>query len=134
MKTATVWIDPETRMISVRTPYDPAVIAAIKTMIPGPLRRWDTSRKIWLVDQSMMPKLEDMLGRLLYSVEDGTLPQERTATNGSPFHDMLCDVPMVTLKKVYRTLAIDCHPDRGGSSELMAKINDAWRQIEEVKR
>lgn len=136
MKTATVWLDPETRIVAVRTPYDPAIVASLKTMIPGSLRRWDGTRKIWLVDQTMMPKLEELLARLSYHVEDGTLAEERTApANGhSPYHDLLVDVPEGTLRKVYRVLAIDCHPDRGGSTELMAKINTAWAEIEQLRR
>lgn len=135
MKTATVWIDPDTRMIGVRTPYDPGIVSSLKVMIPSSLRRWDGARKIWLIDQSMMAKLEEILAKLGYSVEDGTLPPERaTPSDKSPFHDLLCDVPFGTLQKVYRVLAMECHPDRGGNPEVMARINVAWRQIQEVRK
>lgn len=135
MRTATVWIDPETRMIAVRTPYDTAFTASVKTMILPSLRRWDPTRKIWLVDQSMMDKLQELLGRLGYEVHDGTMAAETaTPSNGaSPFHEMICDAPLDTLRKVYRVLAIDCHPDKGGNKDTMAKINVAWDKIQRLK-
>ena len=39
-------------MLVVRTPYDPAFVAALKARIPHAARRWDRNRRAWLVDMS----------------------------------------------------------------------------------
>lgn len=132
MKTATVWIDPDTRMIALRTPYDHFLVASIKTVIPGASRRWDGARKIWLIDQGFMAELEKLLATLDYRVEDGTLPHETTAASGSdsPYHALLEGLPSNVLKQIYRVIALACHPDQGGDPELMKKVNLAWGRIE----
>jgi hypothetical protein len=34
-----------------------------------------------------------------------------------------------TLKKLFRLMAVDLHPDRGGDVETMKKLNTAWDRI-----
>ena len=132
MKTATVWIDPDTRMIALRTPYDNFLVASIKTVIPGASRQWDGAKKIWLIDQGFMAELEKLLATLDYRVEDGTLPYETAVVSGSdsPYHALLEGLPWFALKQVYRAITLACHPDQGGDPELMKKVNLAWARIE----
>ena len=40
------------------------------------------------------------------------------------------DAPMETIRNSYRALASLNHPDKGGSTEAMAKINRAWEQAQ----
>ena len=132
MKTATVWIDPDTRMIALRTPYDSFLVASLKVAIPGRSRRWDGLRQVWLIDQGFMAELEKLLATLNYKVEDGTLPHEvTTADDGdSPYHALLEGLSPEVLKSVYRVIALACHPDRGGDPEVMKRVNRAWARIE----
>ena len=39
-------------MLVVKSPYDPAFVAALKARIPSAARRWDRERRAWLVDVS----------------------------------------------------------------------------------
>ena len=34
---------------------------------------------------------------------------------------------LVTIQRAYRKKAISCHPDRGGSNEMMYLLNESWR-------
>lgn len=38
-------------------------------------------------------------------------------------------VPMVDVRRAYRRLALQHHPDRGGSLEMMQAINAAYEQL-----
>lgn len=42
-------LEYENGILVYRTPYNPALVAALKTAIPASERRWDAARKAWLV-------------------------------------------------------------------------------------
>lgn len=131
IKVATVWIDPESRKIALRTPYDPEFIDALKKAIPWQCREWKKEKKVWLVDIASKGALEELLLDAGYMINDGTLPtEEAPAHNGaSPYHDLIAKLPFAVLKKVYRVIALECHPDRGGDTKLMVQVNAAWERI-----
>ena len=61
------------------------------------------------------------------------LPRKRpkpVAVTGSPYDALLEDLPLKVLRKVYRLVASETHPDHGGDAEVMAKVNAAWRKIQ----
>ena len=142
MKSATVWIDPQTRRIAIKTSgYDSFFNNTLKGLLQPPATRgFDFTRKIWLVDQCHMEKLQKIFADCQYEVVDGTLPQEVAPTNGhSPYHSLLCDLSLEVLRKVYRVIALECHPDRNPlrrdeCHELMTKVNEAWAKVQELKK
>jgi hypothetical protein len=144
MKVATVWIDPETRLIAVKFPFDKQIVELVNPkdsaghkidgFFPAALRRFDYSRKLWLFDQSLMDKVEEFLTIHKFQVTDGTLAEERQGSNdGSAYTELLAPLPDELLKRVYRLLATECHPDKGGSHEVMTKINQAWARIKQER-
>jgi len=42
-------LEYENGTLVYRTPYNPALVAALKATVPAPDRRWDAARKVWLV-------------------------------------------------------------------------------------
>lgn len=44
-------------MLVVRTPYDPAFVAALKAQVPHEARRWDRDRRAWLVDAAQRARV-----------------------------------------------------------------------------
>jgi hypothetical protein len=140
VKSATVWIDPQTRRIAIKTSeFDAFFNNTLKGLLKPPASRgFDFARKIWLVDQSHMDALQKIFAQLSYNVVDGTLPQEVAPAGGSPFHDLLCDLKLEVLRKVYRVIALECHPDRNPERRdechsLMTKVNEAWARIQGAK-
>lgn len=137
VKSATIWIDPQTRKIAIRTSeFDAFFNGTLKGLLKPPTSRgFDFARKIWLVDQCHMEKLQSIFEQCGYTVNDGTLASESSASNGrSPFHELLVDLPLEVLRKVYRVLALEYHPDRGGDHARMAAINEAWSKIQELRK
>lgn len=51
-----------------------------------------------------------------------------------PYFGMLGLTDDNTLKEVYRLLAKRLHPDRGGSPEKMALLNDFWGKIKKQRK
>jgi len=48
-----------------QTPYNPALVMALKTTIPDTDRRWDPTRKVWIVDPRHGQQLVDITQRYL---------------------------------------------------------------------
>jgi hypothetical protein len=127
-KIISIWWDEQTKRIAVRFPFDKALVASLKAMIPSAYRSFSKERgNIWLIDLIMEDQLKAIAKGYGYKIESLDTIKE----NGpSPFHMLLVDLPLPILKKVYRVIATEIHPDRGGSTELMQKVNDAWALIE----
>ena len=43
--------------------------------------------------------------------------------------EALKQLPNGSMEKVYRSLSMACHPDVGGSNELMSKLNEAYQKV-----
>jgi hypothetical protein len=130
-KRATLWIDPESRRIAVRTPYDSVFIEAFKKAIPWQCRSWNAIKKVWLVDIASKGSLEELLTKSGYELSDGTMQHEevQVASNGSPYHELIAHLPWPVLCKIFRVIVVECHPDRGGDTKTMALANVAWENI-----
>jgi DnaJ-class molecular chaperone len=47
---------------------------------------------------------------------------------------MLRVAPDDVLKKVYRMIAAEIHPDKGGAPEAMIVLNTAWSEIKKERK
>ncbi len=64
-----------------RTPYNPGLVAALKTAIPATDRRWDPARKAWLVAATHGPTLTRLTAQYLgEQVQLPLVPAAATAT------------------------------------------------------
>lgn len=126
---ATLWV--EGGWIMVRTPYNPEFIDELKNEIPREARKWDTEEKIWKVDASYADDLEKLV-RKFYG-EPTVVQQEVLVTASAPEDDpygmLLREAPNDVIKKVYLMIATKVHPDAGGSTESMTRVNQAWDAI-----
>ena len=138
MKTATVWLDAEKRRLAVKTPFDAGLVANWKQQIPAPNREWDNIKKIWLFDLGVSEVVEGILKGLGYTIHDGTLPHENQLVEQaskleSPYHDLICNLSLEALTKVYRIAAMDLHPDRTHDEEKFKKLQVAWAKLQKEK-
>lgn len=117
----------------LRFEYSPAMVAAIKSLVPGHYRSWDANTKTWFI--SSMYYLDQVLShaRLVgYTVEDLSAdkaqppppppPRQSSATWAE---QLLSRLNAEQQKKVVRALARVLHPDLGGDVRLMQELNDA---------
>lgn len=55
----------ENGILVYKTPYDPGLVAALKAAIPATDRKWEPSRKVWLVAPTHGRTLADLTSRFL---------------------------------------------------------------------
>lgn len=49
--------------------YNPNFIEALKGMVPARLRRWNPQERVWVVDDSWMPAVEELLVKFFPEAE-----------------------------------------------------------------
>lgn len=59
-------------------------------------------------------------------------PRPSRPEPGDPYRALLESLPKDVLKKVYRLIAAEVHPDKGGTTEQMQKVNAAWDRIKKL--
>ena len=57
---ATVAIEAKDGMLAFRTPYDPALVEALKAHVPATDRLWDKGSRLWLVDPAHAQTLQNL--------------------------------------------------------------------------
>lgn len=142
----------------VAFPYDPVVVASFKDYFHYQDRKWDPDAKAWVcpatplvlarlkiwaeahggggvIEPSAMAAVyaNNRQGGYTDQHKPPPPPPRPAAGQGtSPYHDMIARLPPDVLKKVYRLIATECHPDKGGSTEIMQRVNAAWDKIRDL--
>lgn len=113
------------------TPYSEAFVERLKATIPVSLRRWDKADKCWVVSGSGITQAV-ILAQVFYDrIDEITEPAPRSAGTPTPFAilHLLDDAPADLVPVVYRHLAKVNHPDRGGDTREMQRLNEAYETI-----
>lgn len=130
---------------SVRFPYSKAFVAFLQGL-PADARAFDRRRRCWYVSYRYLYEILDEGPRHFTSLDVSGLDptwRERAATHldhergrraprGHAAFDVLHVVPgapMAVVHAAYRALARMHHPDVGGRTEDMARLNRAYEQI-----
>jgi hypothetical protein len=117
-------------------------IDALKNRIPPHDRKFDSDSRQWLINGTASRCLHGWLEAMedeydAEAVWDGEKREHANAPKSEPLkmidaYKTLCVVPgcpPALVKAAYRCLAQIHHPDKGGSSEAMQKINEAYRRL-----
>jgi len=131
---ATLWV--KDGYIFVKTPYVEAFIQELKADIPYQSRVFLKVEKVWRVDAAYH---EDLLSVVQKHFGEPTIlePEQKievvASTEKDPFGAMLRVAPNDLLKKVYRMIAVEVHPDKGGKPEDMVTLNSAWEAVKKER-
>jgi hypothetical protein len=132
---ATIWV--KDGFIFVKTPYVEDFIQELKADIPYQARVFLKVEKVWRVDASYH---EDLLSVVKKHFGEPTILEPETkevvvieGANKDPFGMMLRVASSDLLKKVYRMIAAEVHPDKGGKPEDMVTLNQAWDAIKKER-
>jgi hypothetical protein len=132
-KRATLWV--KDGWIFCRTPYSESFIDDLKNEVPHHARKWDREEKVWKVEASFAEDLETIVRR--YFGEPTVVQQEvlvvAQGAGGDAYSDMLSAAPDDLLKKIHAMIVSKVHPDAGGSTEAMTKVNVAWAEIKKKR-
>jgi hypothetical protein len=113
--------------VELITPYLPEFVRELKAAGLG--AKWQADAKTWTVPKSATREALRIVDRH-YSHRIAVRPEPIT-----PFADACRDLciqdwaPREVARAAYRALALLYHPDRGGDTRTMQRINAAWEAI-----
>jgi hypothetical protein len=131
-KQATLWADGG--WIHIRSPFIREYVDALKAEISSAYRRWNPLEKTWSVDVSQLELLIEISERYFtVNVIEQAVPEVIVEGGHDAYSELLSGLPNDVLKKVYRTIALECHPDKGADPKLLSTANVAWEKIKKLR-
>lgn len=136
--TPRVWA--ENGWIKCITPYSEDFVEELKARINWRLRQWSPSERVWMVDPAALDDLMEIAQKYFPTISVVQNPQPQQQSMEPPAEvledgtygtiaNLLRASSTETLKKLFRMMAVDLHPDRGGDVETMKLLNTAWDRI-----
>lgn len=119
----------------VSAPYFPDItphlVEDLKSYIDSSSRRWNPDTKFWEVKETCLETLITILKKHFRDNVTQNLTAEEPVSSNlfKPVLEALKQLPNGQMDKVYRALSMACHPDAGGSNELMSKLNQAYQEV-----
>ena len=116
---------------ALKTPYNQTFVEALKLAIPAPYREWSPEKKAWYIHQEYDETLVDLVESRGGRVSDKRPPVATTASIPGPLQEactLLCvtpDAPISVAEAALKALARRHHPDVGGDTEMMQRLNNA---------
>ncbi len=135
-----------------------AILSDFKLIMPPFARRYDSSRKLWLVDEDYTERLEVWLAR---TFEEGAVDDERpradhrSGSSGSSSQrqeeppkarqplsslsqayrtlHLADDAPLAVCEAAWRTMSKAAHPDAGGTHAQAVAVNAAISLIRDAQ-
>ena len=119
-------------------PFSAFVVDALKRAVPSPLRTYDPDTRTWTVAARYVSGVYHLLDQVFGEVgvegsRSGAADRGRP-TGGDPYVvlHLLSTAPPELVTAAHRCLAKLHHPDAGGSTAVMQRINRAVESIREA--
>lgn len=129
MKSATLWADGG--WIHIRSPFVREYVDALKLEIDRSFRKWNPTDKTWSVDVTQLDLLIEISERFF---KVNVIAQDVQETGGGDsYSELLSSLSDDTLKKIYKLIVLECHPDRSGDGKLLSTVNVAWAKIRKAR-
>ena len=94
--------------------------------------RWNPLTRRWSYRRSFYSKVKDILEDYEYDIVDvgeysGPIhPPIASHLLANPWNAVFDSIEAPLGHKLYKAIVLVVHPDRGGDTETMQKVNDAW--------
>ncbi len=115
------------------------LIESLKDAVPAYDRTYSPASREWLIDASARDSLEMWLddAREVCGASVEWQPTKHERTRAKPPNEttahatlhLLPSAPPEVVRAAYKALAMKHHPDKGGSTELMQAINQAYERL-----
>ncbi len=114
-----------------------AGIAALKEDIAPDFRNFDGGTKQWRITAEGRADFDGWIAymRLVHKAAiewtdgEAETPRARTVPDAFATLHLLPSAPPEVVRASYKALAMKHHPDKGGNTEAMQKINEAYRRL-----
>lgn len=122
--------------------YDPAMVEALKANIPSRSRKWNPDLRQWWFKSDQIDSVERLArmycGRVEYeqgrrSHQWGASPHTGTSTLADAYQTLYVTpgAPPEVIRAAYRALSKLYHPDVGGDTAMMQKVNEAYGRLQQ---
>jgi DnaJ-domain-containing protein 1 len=115
------------------------LIEALKDAIPAYDRTYSPASREWFIHASARDSLDNWLddARAVFNASVEWQPTKHEHTRAKPRNEttahavlhLLPSAPPEVVRAAYKALAMKHHPDHGGDTEAMQKINEAYRRL-----
>jgi len=127
-RTAALWIADGT--VKLRMPeFDEAAVADIKASFCAEWRQYDRTTQVWSFLITQYERVKACVERHFAVALVGEVPGVQLEDGSRELAQLIPDLPADVVRKVYRLLMFEIHPDRGGDPELARRVNDAWAKL-----
>ena len=123
--------------LAITFPYRAWLVDDIKRLIPAGSRAYDADTRTWLISNELATLAIQILEREFGEVDVERGSSRRTAPTpirkaDSEYSEMhlLPTAPGYVVEAVFRAMAKANHPDRGGSTEAMKRLNLAYEALQ----
>lgn len=130
--------------------FDRVLIDDFKARIPWQKRQWNgkelkdfktgirtpnpSGDNTWIIDLDMLDEVKKLAEDHGYEIQAAVseIPMA-VAADFDCYRQMWQDVPDVLMKKVYKTVAMEMHPDRGGDLGNFQSFNSGWDSVKKER-
>jgi hypothetical protein len=143
-----IWWDASVSAYRMTSPYNASLVDALKQFIPVSDRSYDPATKVWTFVERQLAPLQGLLKQLnmqpviITRAQAEQAAQQAASSAGSqstaaqrvkPLDTVIIEfvrlLPYDAMRSAYRKAAMELHPDKGGSAERSAQLNDNWSRI-----
>jgi len=127
-----VW-HPDGSAADVTFPYSAYVVAELKRAVPAPLRTYDPDSRTWTIAGRYV-SFDQVFGEVDIEGSGSGAADRGRPTSGDPYVvlHLLPTAPPELVSAAHKCLAKLHHPDAGGSTAVMQRINRAVESIREA--
>lgn len=129
---ARMWFDEATDTYAISTPFNRHFVDWLKFAIDKNHRSFDPVRKIWFVSRQSVGEVRKKAETLWSDFEFTDKIEVRPMASQSELQEFVQLIGVDALTKAYKEAVLRNHPDRGGDSNKMARINQLWTKIKQT--
>lgn len=138
-KPATIWFDEQSGVLKIRCDFDSKFIESLKVHIPIKSRAWNKQTKTWEVEVAFLDTALHLMTKFFDHIVTPQFGKRNSALQNKPdesdpYSTLLRLAPDDLVKKVYRELAKELHPDKGGDKDKIQKVIKAYERIKKERK
>lgn len=138
--------------VSLTFPYSPEFLADMKRVVDYRFREWKPGKKVWVVKAAVFDKVHELFDQHFPGVElkvaeaaaelirkkyesGVNYRSPKAPVSWGPYKELYLDedAPDCVVNAAYKALARMYHPDLGGDTEIMSRINRAYEAIQTLR-
>jgi hypothetical protein len=137
--------------IKLKFDYNRDLIEELKSRIPSNKRRWNGKNQVdrktgiktanpsgddtWIVDTDQLDVIEQIAREYGYEIQAAVteIPLAAVDSGADSYRMMFSSIPNELMKKIYKSVTLELHPDKGGDPTVFQDFNSGWTEIKKER-